>query len=55
MLLSGDHERIARWRRSEALGRTYLRRPELLEGNLADEDKALLEAWLNNRKSGNTG
>lgn len=52
VLLSGDHERIARWRRSEALGRTYLRRPELLEGNLADEDRALLEAWLSLRDNG---
>lgn len=52
VLLSGDHERIARWRRSEALGRTYLRRPELLEGNLADEDRALLEAWLRLRDNG---
>lgn len=52
VLLSGDHERIARWRRSEALGRTYLRRPELLEGNLADEDRTLLEAWLSLRNNG---
>ncbi|HRF44577.1 MAG TPA: tRNA (guanosine(37)-N1)-methyltransferase TrmD [Candidatus Competibacteraceae bacterium] len=30
VLLSGDHTAIARWRRREALGRTWLRRPELL-------------------------
>ncbi len=31
VLLSGDHERIRRWRLKEALGRTWLRRPDLLE------------------------
>ncbi len=31
VLLSGDHERIRRWRRREALRRTLLRRPELLK------------------------
>jgi tRNA (guanine37-N1)-methyltransferase len=30
VLLSGDHERIARWRRQEALRRTAARRPDLL-------------------------
>lgn len=29
VLMSGDHERIARWRRMQALGRTYERRPDL--------------------------
>jgi len=31
VLLSGDHARIARWRRKQALGRTYRRRPDLLQ------------------------
>ncbi len=31
VLRSGDHERIARWRRAQALVRTQLRRPDLLE------------------------
>jgi tRNA (guanine37-N1)-methyltransferase len=30
VLLGGDHAAIARWRRRESLGRTWLRRPELL-------------------------
>jgi tRNA (guanine37-N1)-methyltransferase len=30
VLLSGDHQRIARWRRREALRRTLVRRPDLL-------------------------
>ncbi len=43
VLLSGDHEKIRRWRLKQALGRTWLRRPELLEGReLTDEEKVLL-------------
>lgn len=43
VLLSGDHERIARWRRKEALRRTLKRRPDLLkEIELSGEDKGLL-------------
>ncbi|WP_100010980.1 tRNA (guanosine(37)-N1)-methyltransferase TrmD [Lentibacillus sediminis] len=45
VLTSGDHERIRRWRRSEALRRTYERRRDLLEKHpLTDEDARLLEA-----------
>lgn len=32
VLISGDHARIARWRRNEALARTAERRPDLLDG-----------------------
>jgi tRNA (guanine37-N1)-methyltransferase len=32
VLLSGDHAKIARWRREEALRRTQARRPDLLAG-----------------------
>jgi tRNA (guanine37-N1)-methyltransferase len=43
VLLSGNHEEIRRWRRRESLRRTYLRRPELLEGTeLSEEDSAFL-------------
>jgi len=46
VLLSGDHEAIRRWRRQQALGRTWLRRPDLLEGRELDEEaKRLLEAF----------
>lgn len=46
VLLSGDHARIARWRRQQALGRTWLRRPDLLdEASLSAQDRALLEAF----------
>ena len=50
VLLSGDHEAIARWRLKQALGRTYTRRPELLEGRMLDEEqRALLEEYLAER------
>jgi len=42
VLLSGNHERIRMWRRREAIRRTQLRRPDLLDGRtLSDEDKRL--------------
>jgi tRNA (guanine37-N1)-methyltransferase len=45
VLLSGDHPAIARWRRQEALRRTLLSRPDLLErAALSDEDRAFLRA-----------
>ena len=45
ILRSGDHARIARWRRAQALLRTIEARPDLIEarGGLTDEEKALLE------------
>ena len=43
VLLTGDHAAIRRWRLKQALGRTWLRRPELLEGReLSQEEQALL-------------
>jgi tRNA (guanine37-N1)-methyltransferase len=43
VLLSGDHHAIARWRRKESLGRTWQRRPDLLERmDLSAKDKELL-------------
>ena len=46
MLLSGDHQAIEQWRLQQALGRTWLRRPELLkELDLTDEQKRLLEQF----------
>ncbi len=47
VLLSGHHQAIATWRLQQALGRTFLRRPELIDRNrLTDEEQALLEAFL---------
>ena len=46
VLQSGDHAAIRRWRRQQALGRTWLRRPDLLARlNLDSADQALLEAF----------
>ena len=43
ILLSGDHARVARWRRQESLRRTFLRRPDLLlKMELAEEEKVFL-------------
>ena len=46
VLLSGNHENIRRWRLQQALGRTWLRRPELLESlHLDEEQRTLLEEF----------
>ena len=44
VLRSGDHGRIARWRRAQAVARTLERRPDLIEarGGLSDDDHRLL-------------
>ena len=43
VLLSGDHQAIATWRRKQSLGRTWQRRPDLLErSQLSTEDEKLL-------------
>lgn len=47
VLLSGDHEAIRRWRLQQALGRTWIRRPDLLEQRqLSDEERQLLEDFI---------
>lgn len=46
VLLSGNHERIRRWRLQQSLGRTWLRRPDLLEKRgLSEEEASLLDAF----------
>jgi tRNA (guanine37-N1)-methyltransferase len=43
VLLSGDHDAIRRWRLKQSLGRTWLRRPDLLEKcTLTEEQRTLL-------------
>ena len=45
VLLSGNHAKIAMWRRRESLRRTYERRPDLLETvDLTDEDVRFIES-----------
>lgn len=46
VLLSGHHAEIRRWRLKQALGRTWLRRPELIERRqLSKEESVLLEEF----------
>lgn len=50
-LLSGDHEKIARWRLKQSLGRTYIRRPDLLQNlELSQQEQALLAEFLAEQK-----
>lgn len=47
VLLSGNHKEIDRWRNKQALGRTWLRRPDLLEKiNLDDEQQCMLDEFI---------
>jgi tRNA (guanine37-N1)-methyltransferase len=46
ILRSGDHARVAQWRREQALFLTWRRRPELLaEASLTDEERKLIERF----------
>jgi tRNA (guanine37-N1)-methyltransferase len=46
ILLSGNHDKIRRWRLKQSLGRTWLRRPDLLKKlSLTPEQKQLLEEF----------
>jgi len=46
VLLSGNHAAIKKWRKQQALGRTWLRRPDLLANyHLSDEEQKLLLAF----------
>ncbi|WP_101759354.1 tRNA (guanosine(37)-N1)-methyltransferase TrmD [Oceanicoccus sp. KOV_DT_Chl] len=47
VLMSGDHEKIRRWRLQQALGRTWLRRRELIESReLSAEEQELLASFI---------
>ncbi|MBN2116357.1 MAG: tRNA (guanosine(37)-N1)-methyltransferase TrmD [Anaerolineales bacterium] len=44
VLLSGDHAKIEKWRREEALARTFQKRPDMLEhAELSSEDLKFIE------------
>ena len=46
VLLSGDHARIARWRRTQALWRTWRERPDLLgRATLSAEDRRIMDRF----------
>lgn len=52
VLLSGNHARIARWRHKQSLGRSFERRPDLLEKlELNDEQQALLDEYLKEQRT----
>ena len=52
VLLSGHHENIRRWRLQQALGRTWLRRPELLaDRDLSSEEAQLLGTFKRERQN----
>ena len=54
VLLSGDHERIARWRYKQALGRSFLRRPDLVRKlGLDAEQQRILHEFLAERRADN--
>jgi tRNA (guanine37-N1)-methyltransferase len=47
VLLSGDHEKIRRWRLKQSLGKTWLLRPELLKNKALDlEQQSLLQEFI---------
>ena len=51
VLLSGDHAKISRWRQRQALGRSFLKRPDLLEKlKLNDEQRELLDDFLKEQR-----
>jgi tRNA (guanine37-N1)-methyltransferase len=51
VLLSGNHAEIARWRRRQAIGRTWLRRPEILAARgLSPEEQGLLDEFKQEQK-----
>lgn len=49
ILLSGHHANVKRWRMQQSLGRTWLRRPDLLaKKTLTREEQALLDEFIDN-------
>jgi tRNA (guanine37-N1)-methyltransferase len=54
VLLSGNHGANSRWRRQEALKRTWLRRPDLLsKARLSESDKEFLGELSGSLAAGN--
>jgi tRNA (guanine37-N1)-methyltransferase len=61
VLQGGDHAAIRRWRLKQSVGRTWLRRPDLLQPGevlgrtLSDEERVLLEEFLAEREGKGNG
>lgn len=52
VLIGGDHKKIEAWRLKEALGRTWLRRRDLLDGRtLSKQEQALLDEFIEEHDS----
>ena len=53
VLMSGNHAQIERWRLKQALGRTWQRRPDLLEKRgMSEEERALLDEYRRDQRAG---
>ena len=53
VLLSGNHQAIRRWRLKQSLGKTWLRRPDLMKAvNLDEEQRRLLAEFIQNFNDG---
>ena len=47
ILLTGNHAAIRRWRHKQALGRTWLRRPELFkQRRLSEQERIMLDEFI---------
>lgn len=56
ILISGNHEKVARWRKKEALRRTWQRRPDLLDRiQLTNKEKKLLQEVQQEGKESKNG
>ncbi|HJN53104.1 MAG: tRNA (guanosine(37)-N1)-methyltransferase TrmD [Pseudomonadales bacterium] len=56
VLLSGDHQAIKQWRLKQSLGRTWQRRPELIEQlQLDNEQRQLLDEFIREVTASNKG
>ena len=56
VLLSGNHARIARWRYKQALGSSYLRRPDLVKKlSLDREQQKMLDEFLEEQRMNSGG
>ena len=54
VLLSGDHSMIAQWRLQQSLGRTWLRRPDLMaKRKLTEHEQRLLTDFIRGQEHGN--
>ena len=51
VLLSGNHQKIIKWRRDQSIKKTYLNRPDLInKSKLSDEENKLLDDLENERE-----